>query len=270
MRAWAAMMVALLGSAARGQEMSTAEFLGPEDGWARARLELRDVHGLWGGRDVRVDGAGRVIVRVVDPTGQEERYEATVPADEAKGLLRAAADADVLNVEVPQRRGAPDEARPRLVVVSGRGLDRSTSKWAGDAVPAFDGVQKALVALADRVVGQAKPTLAGRYDQHWRPAGTVVVHASIYSGRENPRFELAPGEVATLREKLASLPPGNKGAQLELGGFALEGHGVEGVPFHGWVHGGWVGLDEGDTRTDAHGLEAWLRGLAKARGIALP
>ena len=43
-------LLALASSRAGAADNETTRFLGPEADRALARLELRDVHGLWGGR----------------------------------------------------------------------------------------------------------------------------------------------------------------------------------------------------------------------------
>lgn len=253
-------------ASARGDARSTAEVLGPEAGWGDARVELRDVHGLWGGRDVRVRGTGQVVVREVDRTQVETRFEATIPRDEARALLRLAADVDVLNAAVPERAGAPDEARPAIVVGSPVSVDRAVSKWERDPVPAFDRVRAALEALAKRIAAAEQPTFRGAYDRGWRPAGTVQVRPLVYSGRRDPSWELPDDQVAALREKLTGLQPLGREATAELGGFVVFAHAVEGVPETVWVHRGAVGLGE-RVMTDARGLEGWLREQARARGL---
>lgn len=252
-------------------EPSTAALLGPEAGWDAARVEQRDVHGLWGGRDVRVDGTGRVVVRAVDRGQRETRHEARVAADRARAVLRLAAEQDVLRAPVPRRPGVPDEARPTLVVGGPGGPDREVSKWANDAVPAFDRVRAAVEALADEVQKTTKPTYVGAYERGWRPAGTVVVRRSIYSGRHDPAWELTPAQAERLRQGLRDLPPLDRKAGFDMGGFVVEAHGLEGVPSLLWIFDGAIGLgDVDDLRADAHGLEAWLRDESRARGVAGP
>ncbi|MCO5166183.1 MAG: hypothetical protein M9894_07420 [Planctomycetes bacterium] len=270
----AAIAVAAVGCAvaASGRDAveATSDLLGPEAGRDAARLELRDVHGLWGGRDVRVDGTGRVVVRVVDRAQREARHEATLPPERARALLRLAAEEDVLRARVVPRPGVPDEARPALVVGGPGGPDREVSKWENDAVPAFDRVRAALVAVADEVTATTQPAHVGRYERAWRPPGTVAVHASIYSGRPNPTWELTPAQVEALRGRLRDLPPLGRPAKFDrLGGFLVEAHGVEGVPPSLWILDGAVGVRD-HVRADAHGLEAWLRDDARARGVEVP
>jgi hypothetical protein len=53
----------------------TRAFLGDEINWEYARIILRDVHGLWGGRNIFIEGSGYVLLQRVSPAQEELRYE---------------------------------------------------------------------------------------------------------------------------------------------------------------------------------------------------
>src|SRR5581483_4448568 len=98
----------MAGASGAGDE--TSRFLGAESERVFARLELRAVHGLWGGSHVAVVGSGSVCVRLVDRAGEERCFLFAIDPKEALALVKLAADQDVLGVKPPERAGVPDEA----------------------------------------------------------------------------------------------------------------------------------------------------------------
>jgi hypothetical protein len=117
------------------------------------RLALRNVHGLWGGQDVDVDGAGNGAARLVDRSGAAKTFDLRVPPAQVAALLRQMIEADLLALTFTPRPGVPDEARPEIKVTNPAGKTRAVAKWANDAHPAFDSIYRALLSLAPR--GQA-------------------------------------------------------------------------------------------------------------------
>jgi len=263
------------GCVAAAAQPDTRAHLGPEETWGDCRLELHDVQGLWGGRDVYVRGDGAAGVQTVSEAREARRVTLTLPPERARALLRLAAEVDVLGAEVPDRPGVPDEARPTLVVVDAAGRRRSIAKWDNDPVPAFDRVRTALLAL-EQEAAEREPAGADGYDPTWRPWPRVVVTVSLFSGRPDPTFELATAaDLADLRRRLRDLPAARpvKAPGLGYRGFRLRAAGAEDVPERLEVYGGAITLTgEAGARTvaDREGLEAWLRARAEAAGIELP
>src|SRR5688572_23904295 len=93
---------------AQAGDNETTRFLGPEADRAHARLELRDIHGLWGGSHVAVASSGSACVRLVDRTGEERRFVFTIDAKEALALVQLAAEQDLVGLKPAQRAGVPD------------------------------------------------------------------------------------------------------------------------------------------------------------------
>jgi hypothetical protein len=114
------------------------------------RLSLRDVHGLWGGQDVDVDGAGRGAARLVDRAGAAHTLDLRVPPRQVAALLRQLIAVDFLSLAFAPRPGVPDEARPEIALTNPAGETRAVAKWANDPSPAFDRVHQALVAVIPR------------------------------------------------------------------------------------------------------------------------
>ena len=148
---------------------ATQAFLGDPEEWTYVRVELRDVHGLWGGRNCYVWGSGRVVVQVLAAPQQEERYTLTVPLTEVVHLLVAAIEADLVSITFPQRPITPDEACPAITIINAAGAARRVHKWANDAHPGFERVYRLLLALAARAP-QGDRLYQGPYDPQFVPA----------------------------------------------------------------------------------------------------
>jgi hypothetical protein len=126
---------------------ATARFLGPPEGWAAVRLALRDVHGLWGGQEVDVDGAGNGAARLVDRSGAAKTFDLRVPPAQVAALLRQLIEVDFLALTFGPRPGVPDEARPEIRLTNPAGETRVVAKWANDASPAFAGIYQTLLGF---------------------------------------------------------------------------------------------------------------------------
>lgn len=128
---------------------ATAKFLGAEADWAKCSIQLRDIHGLWGGHEITVMGAGTCSVR--SKQGREDlTRELVLPSAECSALLRLSVKHDLASLKIPERSGVPDETRPTIVLKNADGKEFKIAKWGGDKEPRFDAVYEALLALADR------------------------------------------------------------------------------------------------------------------------
>lgn len=133
--------------------------------FALQTLTLRDVQGLWGGRDVWIGADGAAHVRVVD-RGAETRFQGKVPIDALQALL---AKHDLRAIRIPDRPGVPDEARPVLILRTEKDVVR-VAKWAGQKDADFDALYGWLLTQAEAVA--RSPALhRGRWDPAWKPPG---------------------------------------------------------------------------------------------------
>lgn len=261
---------------------STGELLGPEGARAHAWIALRDVHPLWGGREVFVEGSGQVVVREVPRGGppDEQRAAGEIPAAEAQALLARAVELDLLRVKIPERPGVPDEARPTLVLHAASGAEGRLTKWENDRVPALDELRGRLNEIAERVLKAHPPQAVGRFDPAWRPFAALELTVDCLSGRPNPRCDLSrPEDWAELAKRLQDLPaaaPAPEPDRLGMRGFLLLARGAaptKVLPGPVRVHAGRVWIGSGaaqEVRQDAHGLEAWLTEKAQAAGLTVP
>ena len=132
----------------------TARFLGPPAGWIAARLTLRDVHGLWGGQTLDLQGTGLGWASVVDAAGHEQRFPLVLGSARAAALFELLITHDFLALTFPARPGVPDEARPVVSVTNPAGENRAIAKWANDRSPAFEVIYRALLALVREAAGR--------------------------------------------------------------------------------------------------------------------
>lgn len=110
---------------------STRAFLGDENQWPVATIELNDVQGLWGGRRIRVTDGGRLVVQIVERGLIEQRYELLLSLADIRQLVNVLIENDLLTLHPEERPGIPDEARPAITVINAAGERHSVAKWAG-------------------------------------------------------------------------------------------------------------------------------------------
>ncbi|MFQ6102516.1 MAG: hypothetical protein ACE5OS_14985 [Anaerolineae bacterium] len=129
---------------------------------------LRDVHPLWGGRNVYLFGDGRLFVQMVARGAQESRYALQVEPARVEELARLLREHRFMQIEIEDRPGMPDEARPEIEVVWQSGARKAVARWANDTHPDFDAIYSWLVELAESATGQT-PVYVGPYEEDWRP-----------------------------------------------------------------------------------------------------
>lgn len=136
-------------------------------------LVLRDVQGLFGGRDLWIRADGTTIIRTVRPPKpgesgmQEVRYAGKPAIDDLKLLL---ARHDPFTMKIPERFGVPDEARPTLIVRLASGKTVTVAKWANQKHEDFDALYAWLMAQEEAAVTSA-PTFRGACVHAWKPDG---------------------------------------------------------------------------------------------------
>ncbi|MEW6440886.1 MAG: hypothetical protein AB1640_08095 [bacterium] len=124
-----------------GLENETSVFLGDRADWGRVRVELRDLQGPFGGRDILLAGSGAVLVRAVRGEGGqlvERRYRLRLPDAEVGRSLRALAAYDPLAVRIDEAPAEPDTARPEIILTNPWGRRRCISFFQQPVPPAAD------------------------------------------------------------------------------------------------------------------------------------
>ncbi len=79
-----------------------------------------DVHGLWGGVRIRLDGAGAVERVELDRAGAETRTDVRVDADRVAEVARLLVEIEAWEQREPERPPVPDESRARLAIQLGQ------------------------------------------------------------------------------------------------------------------------------------------------------
>jgi len=129
---------------------------------------LRDVQPLWGGRNIYLLGDGRLFVQIVARGAQETRYALRVEPAKVEELASLLCEHRFMQIEIEDRPGMPDEARPEIEVTWQSGAHKAVAKWANDTHPDFDVIYAWLIELAESVADQI-PVYVGPYEEDWRP-----------------------------------------------------------------------------------------------------
>ncbi|MFH0886630.1 MAG: hypothetical protein V1843_00520 [bacterium] len=132
----------------------TAQFLGPYR--TKTIIELRDIQGLFGGRNIIVNGSGIATVEAVyvDPKTKKlahKTYTAQICKCDVENFLYMAIAKDFVNIKIKERLGVPDEARPTITITNFEGKKHSISKWANDSNERFDVLYSELLKIEDKV-----------------------------------------------------------------------------------------------------------------------
>lgn len=117
-------------------ENETKEFLGDESTWDKIQIELKDVQGLYGGRNMFISGSGEVVVEIVKPNPPKSllthKYQFMLSDSEINRLINMFIEKDFLTIIVSNRKGIPDESKPEIKLKNANGEGHSVAIWAGD------------------------------------------------------------------------------------------------------------------------------------------
>jgi hypothetical protein len=84
------------------------------------------------------------------------------------------ADRGFFKIEIPNRPGVPDEARPTITVRLADGTEKSVAKWANDKHADFDAIYKHLLSLCDLAVKKGKLLFQGPRGSAPKPPDEAV------------------------------------------------------------------------------------------------
>lgn len=136
----------------------TRAFFGEPSTWLGAQVELNDVHALWGGKRVLVQGDGAAIVTLVDSAQNEQAYRVQIGGDGARRVFEVCAANDVLSVFFPERPRIPEENCSRLTIFNAAGQKRAVEHWEKDAPDQrFEAVRAMMLAVHDTVLQATAP-----------------------------------------------------------------------------------------------------------------
>jgi hypothetical protein len=133
-------------------EPVTKSFLGNADTWTGAKVELDDIHDLWGGKCITVYGDGTAFVKIVDLTQSAETYRLQLDDARLPELFEALLKNDVLALEAHASTPDEDELCTRLSITNAEGETRSICHWElAEADQRFEDVRSALSYLHDHM-----------------------------------------------------------------------------------------------------------------------
>ncbi len=141
------------------------------------RVILRDVQGLWGGRDLWLNGDGRLIVNIVDPRKRDKaasQYGLQLPGTQLADTAKLVAEHSFFKIEIPNRPGVPDEARPTITVRLTDGTEKTVAKWSNDKHADFDAIYKHLLTLCELATKKGKLLFQGPRGSAPKPPDEVV------------------------------------------------------------------------------------------------
>ena len=141
-------------------------------------VTLWDVQGLFGGQNLFLARDGTTYVQIVRPPKvlypqgglHEQRFRLSLNQAEVDAFLTLLKKNDFLGIQIPERFGIPDEARPTLQVRFSSGESRTVAKWGNDTHERFDALYTHLLDLAKKAAGM-KPIYDGRWEEKWFPEG---------------------------------------------------------------------------------------------------
>ncbi|MBM4037630.1 MAG: hypothetical protein FJ290_03870 [Planctomycetes bacterium] len=141
------------------------------------RVVLRDVQGLWGGRDLWLSGDGKLIVNVVDPRKGAKavsQYGLQLSVEQLAATAKLVAERGFFKIEIPNRPGVPDEARPTITVRLTDGAEKTVAKWANDKHADFDAIYGRLLSLCKLAQEKGKLLFQGPRGASPKPPDEVV------------------------------------------------------------------------------------------------
>ncbi len=141
-------------------ENDSARFLGDPAEWAGARLELADLHGLWGGCNVVLRGdGGCTVTRVRQPPLPDGTYEGRGAEAEAQAVLDRCIAQDLLTIRFPARSSiVPDETHTEITLINAAGARHTVGRWANDPPdPRFTAIYTDLLRIGRGDEGTLAP-----------------------------------------------------------------------------------------------------------------
>lgn len=139
-------------------------------------LVLRDVHPLFGGRNLYLNRQGRGVLQEVarspeDARFRERRYQVRLSQESSAALARVLTAQGFLRGAPPSSRpGIPDESRITLELTVSPDEVVKVTKWSGQDHEAFDAIYQVLLGLFPEIRrGQVAEEVP--YDPGWVPEG---------------------------------------------------------------------------------------------------
>ncbi len=131
---------------------TTLSFLGDRSTWQGAKVALDDIHGLWGGRRVVVQGDGVAFVTQVDLAQEEQIFRLALGVERALRVFDVCVGNDILAIVFPPHTPVPDEVSTRLEITNPAGQSQTVTHWANGPVDyRFEEARAVLTVVADNM-----------------------------------------------------------------------------------------------------------------------
>ncbi len=156
----------------------TEEFLDSPDDRESVILQFNDMHGLYGGRVIVVNGSGNVMIQLVYHNSEqqkmwEKRYLFDISPEQLDEIFFEIINNDILTIQMEDRSGQPDEARIHFSVTNGNNGFFRLETWEHASLPPgayqnsprakFDKVCLMLKRLEHMAKTEKKPVQEGAY-----------------------------------------------------------------------------------------------------------
>ena len=134
---------------------------------------LIDIQPLFGGQNLFLNSNGDIIAEIVRMREKIKckRYKFNVPKskiNEFKDLLN---EHNFPKIDIPERAGVPDEARPKIKIILNDGSKWTKSKWANDKHEDFDKIYGWMLNIINEAEEKYEPFYKGSFEYNWRPEG---------------------------------------------------------------------------------------------------
>ncbi len=118
----------------------TEEFLGSPDDREQVILQFNDMHGLYGGRVIVVNGSGNVMIQLVSHNSEqqkmwEKRYLFNISSEQPDEIFTEIINNDILTIQLEDRSGQPDEARIHFSITNGNNDFFKLETWEHASLP---------------------------------------------------------------------------------------------------------------------------------------
>lgn len=184
----------------------TKEFLGSPETWRDAKIELDDIHNVWGGRCITVHGDGTAFVKIVDLGQTAETYRMELEEEQVPQLFEAVLNNDVLSLGA-DAAASEDEVCTRLSITNARGETRTvchselapTNERFEDVRNLVSSVLERMGDLGARLIATVSPTPASD------PVSDFNEAADGPSAPPTSAFDLPPSQTGDLRSPARAL-----------------------------------------------------------------
>lgn len=178
-------------------ELITKSFLGSPDTWRSAKVELDDIHDLWGGKRITVYGDGTAFVKIVDLGQSAETYQLQLEDERVPELFGSLLTNDVLALDGSEGAVGGDEICTRLSITNADGETRSICHWELTAADErFEEVRNVLSYVHDhldelgaRLIEAVGPAVIDE-EPAGQEAGFLSGHTAEANAPNNPAWSL--------------------------------------------------------------------------------